>query len=99
MVTQIHCAIVGDRVYSVQFPSTAQERHCSRKRARTTSRGVSEDKPRDYAINTLGTTINKITDSSDNFKPKSKRLRVKRCTTKTKQTEIVNFEGDLSPHI
>ena len=28
----------------VQFPSTAQERHCGRKRARTTTRGVSMDK-------------------------------------------------------
>ena len=76
----------------VQFPSTAQERHCGRKRARTTTRGISMDKLEDDAIKTLGSKINKITDSSDNCKPKSKRRRVEKCTTTTKQTEILNFK-------
>ena len=75
----------------VQFPSTAQERHCGRKRARTITRGVSMDKLEDHAIITLGSKINKITDNSDNCKPKSKRRRVEKCTNTTKQTEILNF--------
>ena len=53
------------------------------------------DKLEDHAINTSGSTINKITDSLDNFKTKSKRRRVKRCATKTKQTEILNFKPTL----
>ena len=51
------------------------------------------DKLKDHAINTLGSKINKITDSSDNCKPKSKRPRVKKCTTTTKQ--ILNFKPTL----
>ena len=34
----------------VDFPSTAQERHCWRKRTRTATRGVSMTKLKDHAI-------------------------------------------------
>ena len=56
----------------VDFPSSAQERHCGRKRTRTATRGVSMSKLKDHAINALNTKLN----NDDNVEPKKKRRRL-----------------------
>ena len=54
----------------VNFPSTAQERHCGRKRTRTAPRGVSMTKLKDHAINSLSTQLDNISSNDANLEPK-----------------------------
>ena len=75
----------------VDFPSSAQERHCGRKRTRTATRGVSMSKLKDHSTNALNTTLN----NDDNVEPKKKRWRLGTREAVNKENILDNFKPTL----
>ena len=73
----------------VNFPSTAQGRHCGRKRTRTATRRVSMTKLKDHAMKSLGAELDNIPNNDEYVEPRRKTSAV-RIKKKIKLFRILN---------